>query len=130
MTLTERKEVVGKVGHNRTIIEPSGGRVAGEDDALYLGVTSYGTRSLVTKKAAHELIRILTDHFGEPAPVTFQSQFAELAVGEQFVIRPANRPGERSNAIKIDNDQFYNYTKTWVKSVREINRQSRIEKVG
>lgn len=101
-----------------------------ENGNVFIEVGSpLGGTSQLSKEGAHDLIRFLAEAFGAPAEPTFQSQFAELEVGEQFVILPAWSPGERSNAVKIDNERFFNYKKNWVKRADNITRNSRIERI-
>lgn len=95
---------------------------------IEVGSAIQGTSQL-SKEGAHDLIRLLTEAFGAPAKPTFQSQFAELEVGEQFVILPAYSPGERSNAVKIDEERFFNYKKNWVKRAGDLVSHSRIERI-
>lgn len=70
----------------------------------------------------------LVRKYGAPKPVTFQSQFAELEIGEQFIIHPDGDASRPSNAVKIDKDSFFNYTRKWVKVASTINSRSRIVK--
>lgn len=96
---------------------------------VYLKVGVPGENEVVTglgEAGAHELIDLLTGIFGTP---TFRSQFEKLAVGEQFLILPGNDRTVKSNAVKIDNERFYNYTKNWVKKAAGINPDSRIERI-
>ncbi len=99
-------------------------------EGAYFRTTSDLIGISVSIEDAKKIRDMLIERHGLPEPVTFQSQFAELAVGEQFVIRPGYSPHERSNAVKIDDERFFNYKKNWVKVAAGITSFSRIEKVG
>lgn len=103
--------------------------VGDNEPGIYLRTNGIDGVSL-SAEDAKKIRDLLIERHGLPEPVTFQSQFAELAVGEQFVIRPGYSPHERSNAVKIDDERFFNYKKNWVKVAAGITSFSRIEKVG
>lgn len=79
------------------------------------------------KEGAHDLIRFLTESFGAPEPVTFQSQFAELAVGDQF--KATRKDGYTlNNCVKIDDTRYFNYTTGMVKVASWVASHLRIIK--
>lgn len=81
----------------------------------------------IGKEGAHDLIRFLTESFGAPEPVTFQSQFAELAVGDQF--KATRKDGYTlNNCVKIDDTRYFNYTTGMIKVASWVASHLRIIK--
>lgn len=78
------------------------------------------------KQSAQELYAALTEVFGDitPPPVTFQSQFAELAVGDHFTASTGIK------GVKIDDTRYYNYDYKIIKHASLVGESFRLTKEG
>ncbi len=103
------------------------GSVGNGDITIHINNLVTGDRELawLNKASSDALIEALTKHFGAPKPVTFQSQFAELAVGDQFT---ATEGSLVVKAVKVDSLTYFCYDTKLLVPARRISSDSTITK--
>lgn len=84
----------------------------------------------ISVESAKEIRDMLIERYGLPEPVTFQSQFAELAVGDKFTILDGPLDETPWKAIKVSSTQFFNKTLRHLRRAEDITSRYTIVKNG